>query len=319
MAALLFAWAGVSPVLAAEPFPSRPIRLVVPFGTGGPTDLVARGIATKMSASLGQPVHVENRAGAGGAIGADAVAKARPDGYTIGIATASTHEFTPACSKEPPYHPVNDFEMVGLIATAPTLVLVKGDAMFTSFAELIAASRKEPERYTWGTPGVCSNAHFLVEMLNRSGGGRILPVPYRGNNQATLDLIAGRVTLASDAVTTVSMGFIASGAVRPIAIIGKSGLDALRGVPTFADQGFDVGAFNVWQGLVAPAKTPADVVGRLNAALRDALQDAALQQRWLDDGVTPSPDLSPAAMKAQIQAGYENARRLAEALGLAIN
>jgi tripartite-type tricarboxylate transporter receptor subunit TctC len=319
MPAVLLAWACACVAVAAEAFPAGPIRLVVPFGTGGPTDLVARGLAQRMGAALGQPVHVENRAGAGGAIGADAVAKAKPDGLTIGIATASTHEYTPACRKDPPYHPVRDFEMVGLIATSPTLVFVKGDSAHTGFAEILAASRNNPGAYTWGTPGICSNAHFLVELLNRSGGGRLTPVPYRGNNQATVDLIAGRITLASDAVTPVSLGFIASGAVRPVAIIGRSELAALRNVPSFGDQGLDIGTFSVWQGLVAPAGTPPGIVARLNAALRTALADPALRQRWQDEGVSPAADSSPGAMKAQIQAGYESSRRLAEELGLSAN
>jgi tripartite-type tricarboxylate transporter receptor subunit TctC len=319
MSVFLLASTGVPWAQAADAFPSGPIRLIVPFGTGGPTDLVARELSARMGAALGQPVHVENRAGAGGAIGADAVAKARPDGYTIGVATASTHEYTPACRRDSPYHPVRDFEMVGLVATSPTLVFVKGDSKFSSFPDILAASRQDPGAYTWGTPGVCSNAHFLVEILNRSGAGRITPVPYRGNNQAAVDLIAGRITLASDAVTTVSLGFVTSGAVRPVAIIGESELGALKGVPSFRDQGLDIGAFSVWQGLVAPAKTPSDIVARLNAALRHALADPGLQRRWQDDGITPSSDNSPKAMKAQIQAGYESSRQLAEELGLSSN
>lgn len=316
VAIFLLALGSASAVAAADGFPNRPIRLIVPFAPGGTTDIVARTLADKMGAALKQPIQVDNRSGAGGAIGADAVAKARPDGYTVGVATASTHEFTPACNKDSPYHPVSDFEMIGLVSTSPAMVYVKGDSTLTSFAEILAASRKEPGAYTWGTPGVCSNTHFLVELVNRSGGGKITPVPYRGNSAATADLIAGRLTLASDAVNPASVGFVNSGAVRPIAMIGKSDVAALRNVPTFRDQGLDVGAFNVWQGLVAPAKTPSAIVAALNAALREALADPELRRRWLNDGITPFPDTAPSRMRAQVQAGYESSRKLAEEMGV---
>lgn len=317
-AIFLCAWVGTSAVLAAEDFPDKPIRLIVPFAAGGTTDLVARSLAERMGAALGQLVQVDNRAGAGGAIGTDAVVKARPDGYTIGMATASTHEFTPACNKDVRYHPVNDFEMLGLVATTPSVVFVKADSKLGSLADVLAASRANPGTTTWGTPGVCSNTHFLVALVNKNGGGQIAPVPYRANNLATVDLVAGRLTLASDGVSAAS-ALMSSGAVRPIAIIGTTTVGALRNVSSFRDQGVDIGQFQVWQGLVAPAKTPSVVLARLNAALRSALADAKLQQRWLDDGITPSPDPSPATMKAQVQAGFESAQKLAGMLQLSTN
>jgi tripartite-type tricarboxylate transporter receptor subunit TctC len=299
----------------ADEFPNRPIRLIVPFGVGGPTDVVGRMLADKLAAVLKQPVVVENRGGAGGAIGTQMVARAKPDGYTVGLATASTHEFTPACSKTA-YHPVDDFEMIGLISTSPVLVYVTRNSSFAGLGDILAASRREPGKYTWGTAGVCSITHILVELVNKSGQGRIVPVPYQGNNAATTDLIAGNITLASDAVTPTSLGLVTSGTVRPLAIIGRSDIEALKTVPPLRDFGIDVGTLTVWQGLVAPAKTPASVVARLNAALREALADPELRRRWQDDGITPYPDNRPEALRQLVQAGYETSRKLVAELGI---
>jgi len=320
---VLLACAGVAfagaPAWAADAYPSKPIRLVVPFAAGGPTDVVARMLAEKMGASLKQPVVVDNRGGAGGALGTDLVAKATPDGYTIGLATASTHEFSPACAKEPPYHPVKDFEMVGIIATTPSMLFVKSDSPYAGLKELLAASRKDPGKITWGTPGACSNTHFLVELVNRSGNGKIAPVPYRGNSQANTDLIGGVLTMGSDAVTPATIGLIRAGQIRPVALTSRSNIDLLKAVPTYAEQGVNIGAFTIWQGLVAPAKASPEVVRKLNASLRQALADPVLRSKWIEAGITPYPDNSPEKMRAHVQEGYDGSRKLAQELGITAN
>ena len=310
--------AGV-PALASDGYPRKPVRLIVPFAAGGPTDVVARMLADKMAVALKQPVLVDNRGGAGGALGTDAVAKAAPDGYTIGLATASTHEFSPACAKEPPYHPVRDFEMVGIIATTPSVLFVKKDSPFVGLKDLLAASRKDPGKVTWGTPGSCSNTHFLVELVNRSGSGKIAPIPYRGNSQANTDLIGGQLTIGSDAVTPTTVGLIRSGQIRPVALTSRSDIDVLKGVTTYAEQGVDIGAFTIWQGMVAPAKTPAEVIKTLNAALRQALADPGLRSKWVEAGITPYPDNSPEKMRAHVQQGFDGSRKLAQELGITPN
>lgn len=318
----LFRWASflgllsAAPAFAANDFPDKPIRMIVPFAAGGPSDIVARTLAEKMGAALRQPIIVDNKGGAGGAIGTDAVAKARPDGYTLGLATASTHEYTPACAKDSPYQPVNDFEMVGMIASTPTVLFVRRDSAFSGLKEILEASRKDPGRVNWGVPGNCSNMHFLLEMVNKSGNGRIAAIPYRGNSAANTDLLAGQITMAADAVSPATIGFIKSGAIRPIALSARTDIDVLRAVPTYADLGINVGTFSAWQGLAVPAKTPKEIVEKLNGALRTALADPELRNKWLAVGIVPATDSTPAAMRNHIKAGYEGSRKLANELHL---
>jgi tripartite-type tricarboxylate transporter receptor subunit TctC len=303
-----------APIAAHAEFPVRPVRMIVPFAAGGPSDIVARMLAEKMGAALKQPVVVDNRGGAGGAIGTDTVAKSKPDGYTLGLATASTHEFTPACNKDSPYHPVNDFEMVGMISSTPTMLFVKRESPIGGLKEILDLSRKDAGQITWGIPGNCSNMHFLLEIMNKAGNGKITPVPYRGNSAANSDLLAGQITMVGDAVSPATIGLVKSGSVRPIAISAKSDVDPLQAVPTYADLGLNVGTFAAWQGLVLPARTPRDIVQKLNAALRTALADPELKSKWLAAGISPAPTSNPDAMRNLIKAGYENSRKLADEL-----
>jgi tripartite-type tricarboxylate transporter receptor subunit TctC len=303
-----------APAPALADFPDKPIRMIVPFAAGGPSDIVARMLAEKMGAALKQPIVVDNRGGAGGAIGTDAVAKAKPDGYTLGLATASTHEFTPACNKDSPYHPINDFEMVGVISSTPTLLFVKRDSSIAGLKEILELSRKDQGQITWGIPGHCSNMHFLLEIMNKSGNGKIMPVPYRGNSAANADLIAGQITMVGDAVSPATIGLVKSGTVRPVAISSKSDVEPLQTVPTYAELGLNVGTFAAWQGLVLPARTPREIVQRLNGALRTALADPELKSKWLAAGISPAPENNPEAMRNLIKAGFENSRRLSKEL-----
>jgi tripartite-type tricarboxylate transporter receptor subunit TctC len=318
--AALVAACCLAPTLATgQDYPNKPIRLIVPFAAGGPTDVVARMLAEKMGAVLKQSLVVDNRGGAGGALGTDALAKARADGYTIGLATASTHEFAPACSKDSPYHPVNDFSMVGIIATAPSMLYVRKDAEYAGLKDVVSASLAKPGQITWGTPGPCSNTHFLIALVNKAAGARITPVPYRGNSAASTDLISGVLTLASDAITPASIGLIKSGSVRPIALTAKTDVPELHGVPTYADLGVDIGSFTIWQGLVAPAKTPPEVLARLNTALKQALADPDLRQRWAQAGIQPYPDNRPETMRRLVLERFQASRQLAAELGIQAN
>ncbi|WP_179106805.1 tripartite tricarboxylate transporter substrate binding protein [Variovorax sp. KK3] len=312
---MLWVWlAAPSPALAD--FPDKPIRMIVPFAAGGPTDVVARMLAEKMGAALKQSVVVDNRGGAGGAIGTDAVAKARPDGYTLGLATASTHEFTPACNKDTPYDPVNDFQMIGMISSTPTVLFVKRESPLPGLKEVLELSRQNREPVTWGVPGNCSNMHFLLELINKSANAKIAPIPYRGNSAANTDLLAGQITMVGDAVSPATLGLIKSGSVRPIALSAKTDVEPLQNVPTYAELGINVGTFSAWQGLVAPAKTPPEIVEKLNGALRTALADPELKSKWVSAGIAPSQANAPDIMRSRIKAGFENSRKLAEELHL---
>ena len=303
----------------AGAYPERPVRMIVPFAAGGPTDVVARMLADKMSAALGQPIVVENRGGAGGMLGTRATAEAAADGYTIGMATASTHAFSAACNEDAPYDPVQDFAMVGIISTTPSIVFVKQDSPYRRLDEILQASRQDPDQVTWGTPGVCSNTHFLIELVNKAAGSRIVAVPYRGNSAVNNDLLGGVLTLASDAVTPATVGLIETGRIRPLALTEPSDLPLLDGVPTYGELGVNIGSFVVWQGLVAPAGTPDDRIDVLNRALRTALADPDLRQRWSAAGITPFPDNSPQRMLSYVRDGYDTSRRLVAELGIAAN
>lgn len=292
------AWTGPT---RAQAWPTRPIRLVVAFGTGSGNDLIARDLARPMSESLGQPVVVENRLGGGGSVGTDAVAKAAPDGYTIGLGTSSQLVMNPGLYKTLPFDVDRDLRGVGLIARTP-LVLVASNQMPRTLRELIAHARAHPGRVTYGSGGIGSISHIVGEAFAKAADIQLLHVPYKGNGPALVDLAGGHVNLLFD-------GFVSAG---PIAQQGRAQLLAISGdkrsavnpaVPTFAEQGLPQYEASTWNCLFAPARTPNDVIDKLNAALNKALLTPAVQQRLTQgasEAIGPStPEQSDAYARSQ--------------------
>jgi len=226
------------PVLAQDKYPSKPIRLVVPFTVGGPTDIVARIVAAKLTELLGQQVLVDNRAGAGGKIGSDAVAKAAPDGYTLVLATVSTHSVNPTLYKTVPYDPVKDFTPIGLVGDIPLLLSVHQAVPAKNVAELIALVKANPGKYSYGSPGLGSMGHLCGESLRVLGGNLDLTnVTYRGGGPMMNDLASGQIPMVFEGTPT-SLPQIHAGTIRPIAAGSLNRTRTLPDLPTMQEQGF---------------------------------------------------------------------------------
>ena len=270
--------AGVVPRIARaqESWPARPLRIVVAFATGSGNDVIARLLAPRLSDSLGQPVTVENRTGAGGMIGTDAVAKAAPDGYTLGLGTSSQLVMNPALYRSMPFDIDRDLTTVGLISSTP-LVLVSKKGGWPDMAALIAAAKANPGRITYGSGGNGSISHIVGETFKREAGVDLLHVPYKGNGPATVDLAAGVVDLVFDGFATVGQQHRA-GTMRILATNGRRHPD-YPDVPTFAEAGVPGYEAYTWNCLIAPKATPRVIVERINRELNRALDSAEMRKR----------------------------------------
>ena len=255
----------------AQPYPNRPIRMVVPFPAGGPTDAMARIISDRLAVVLGQTVIVESRGGgAGGSIGAKAVATADPDGYTLLITPGGALTTGPAVHSNIGYDPLKAFVPVARVTEAPNVVSVHEDLPVKSLAELIAYAKANPGKMTWGSQGFGTAPHLLFEMFKLETGVDILHVPYRGTAPMLAAIVAGEVQMVADPLSS-SLPHIISGKLRPLAIAGPS---AARNCPPCRQRlrlGYPKLLAPFWLGVVAPAGTPAPVIDKLNAALRESL------------------------------------------------
>ncbi|MBL8384218.1 MAG: tripartite tricarboxylate transporter substrate binding protein [Burkholderiales bacterium] len=260
----------------AQAFPARAIRIVVPAGAGGAADLLARAVGEAMGAALGTSVVIENRGGAGGIIGADAVAKAAPDGHTL-LVTSNTLVIAPALYKVP-YDTEKDFAPVGLMATAPNLLVASADLGVKTLADLIALARREAGRLAYGSPAVGSAAHLTVEMLARAAGIRLTHVPFKGPQQAIMETIAGRVPITIAGVSN-ALPHLKAGKLIGLAVAGDERSRLVPGVPTFAVAGVWGVYAALWFAMLAPAATPRPVLDRLNVQLNAALKAPEVQAR----------------------------------------
>jgi tripartite-type tricarboxylate transporter receptor subunit TctC len=284
----------------AQAWPERPIRLIVPFPPGGGTDVISRQLAERMAANTGWTIVVENRAGAGGNIGLDAVAKAAPDGYTIGMGQASNLAINPALYAKMPYDPLKDFAPISSIATQGLVVVVSAKSAFRNLADLLAAAHKKADGVSLAHPGNGTIGHLAGEMLSHQAGVKILIVPYKGIAPALTELMGGQVDVLFGNPLAV-MPLVAGDLVRPIAVSSARRLAALPNVPTVAELGFaGFDAVN-WSGLVAPAHTPDVVIARFNSEAAAALRRSEMIERLALDGSEPFPS-SVAAFAAFMRA-----------------
>jgi tripartite-type tricarboxylate transporter receptor subunit TctC len=270
----------------AQVWPERPIRLIVPFPPGGGTDVISRQLAERMAANTGWTIVVENRAGAGGNIGLDAVAKAAPDGYTIGMGQASNLAINPTLYAKMPYDPLKDFAPISSIASQGLVVVVSAKSTFLSLADLVAAAKKKPDGVSLAHAGNGTIGHLAGEMLSRQAGVKILIVPYKGIAPAVTELMGGQVDVLFGNPLAV-MPLVTGGLLRPIAVSSLRRLGALPEVPTVAESGFaGFDAVN-WSGLVAPARTPDTLISRFNAEATAALRRPEMVERLALDGSEP--------------------------------
>jgi tripartite-type tricarboxylate transporter receptor subunit TctC len=262
--ALLIAWLPANAQSTA--YPSRPIRLVVPYAPGGVSDITGRILAQKMTELLGQSVVVENRAGAGGMLGTGAVAKAEPDGYTVVLSSLSAYAIGPRLVKAPLYDPIKDFTPIGTVALAPTILTVNTALPFQSVQDVIAYAKANPGKLSYGSSGIGSVAHISAEVLRASTGIEIVHVPYKSAAQAYPDMIAGSVSMIFDALPS-AIQHIRAGKARPIAMMSDRRASLVPDVPTFAEAGYPQATLRLWVGVHGPANLPAPIVQRLNDTL----------------------------------------------------
>jgi len=283
-----------SGAIAQENYPSRSIRMVVPFAAGGPTDIVARVMGARMGELLGQQFVVENRAGAGGNLGADAVAKSPSDGYTLLMATVSTHAINPGLYKKIPYDPVRDFMPVGQVGVTPTLLGVNPSIPATDVKSLVALLKANPGKYTYGSSGIGSILHLCGEQFKTLAGGlNVVHVPYRGSAPMMNDLIGGQISMAFDATPT-ALPQALSGAIRPLGAGMGERMRALPDLATLQEQGLAGFECYTWNAILAPANTPQPFVVRLNKAMNQALDDPEVFKRLQEVGIDPTPGSTPA-------------------------
>jgi tripartite-type tricarboxylate transporter receptor subunit TctC len=276
-----------SPV-AAQELPSRPIRMVVAFPAGGPTDFVARVLADKLKALLGQAVIVENRAGANGAIGAEYVARAEPDGTTLFLTTVGAVAVTPHLMAKVAYDPIRDFAPITLVVRNTTILVVKPDLPVASAKELAARAAQNPGAIAIASTGSGSMPHLALELYQAAADVKFLHVPYRGAAAALSDLLGGQVQ-GMFADVPVLLSQIQGGKIRPLAAASAARNAALPDVPTLAEQGFPATSADNWYGLLAPARTPAAVVGKLHDAVVTALAAPDLREKLIWSGAIPAP------------------------------
>jgi tripartite-type tricarboxylate transporter receptor subunit TctC len=301
----------------AQAWPERPIRLIVPFPPGGGTDVISRQLAERMAANTGWTIIVENRAGAGGNIGLDAVAKAAPDGYTIGMGQASNLAINPALYARMPYDPLKDFAPISSIASQGLVVVVSAKSAFRSLADLLAAAKQKPDGVSLAHPGNGTIGHLAGEMLSRRAGVKILIVPYKGIAPAVTELMGGQVDVLFGNPLAV-MPLVTGNLLRPIAVSSAHRLAALPDVPTVAESGFaGFDAVN-WSGLVAPAHTPDALIARLNTEAAAALRRPEMTERLALDGSEAFPS-SVAAFAAFMQAERAKWGAIVHDIGLRID
>jgi tripartite-type tricarboxylate transporter receptor subunit TctC len=287
---------------AEDKYPSKPVRIVVSFSAGGPTDTVARVMGAKMADLLGQQFVVENKVGAGGNIGADLVAKAAPDGYTLLMATVSTHAINPGLYKNMPYDPVRDFAPIGQVGVTPTLLGVHPSVPATDVKSLVALIKENPGKFTYGSSGLGSILHLCGEQFKALAGGiNIVHVPYRGSAPMMSDLVGGQISMAFDATPT-ALPQAQSGAIRAIGAGMATRMRAMPELPTLQEQGLKGFECYTWNAILAPADTPQPIVDRLSEAINKALEDPAVFKRLQEAGIDPTPGSTPKQAAAFVKA-----------------
>jgi tripartite-type tricarboxylate transporter receptor subunit TctC len=278
---------------AQDRYPSKPVRMVVSFAAGGPTDIVARVMSAKMADIIGQQFVVENRTGAGGNTGAADVARSSPDGYTLLMATVSTHAINPGLYKKIPYDAVKDFAPIGQVGVTPILLVTHPSVAATDVKSLVTLLKANPGKYTYGSSGVGSILHLCGEQFKTLAGGLdITHVPYRGSSALMKDLIAGQISMAFDATPSAGPQ-VESGAIRALAGGMAERLRTLPKLPTMQEQGMKGYECYTWNAILAPAGTPQPVVDRLSAAVQKAMEDPTVIKRLQDVGVDPTPGRGP--------------------------
>ncbi len=300
-----------------DKYPDRPLRLVVPFPPGGPTDVFARVLSVGLAEQLGQQVIIDNKAGAGGNVGTELVAKAKPDGYTLLFGTAATHGINVSLYANLPYDPLKDFELVALTGLVPMVLLVPPGQPRT-LTELVAKLKAEPGKWSYASSGNGTTNHLAGELFKTRTGIDAMHVPYRGSGPALQDLIAGRLAFMFDSFGT-SLEQIKAGKLYAVAIMADKRSQVRPEVPTTAEAGFADFVAGTWNVVAAPAGTPKEIVDRLNVSVNKALKDATVAERLQQLGIEAVVDSTPASTRAFVQAEIAKWREVVKTAGARVD
>lgn len=299
-AAVIILTAGFSGVaLAQAGYPDKPVRLIVPFPPGGGTDILGRIVADKLTTTLGWKVVVENKAGAGGTVGLDAAAKAKPDGYTLVIAQTSNLSIAPSIMSGLPYDPVKNFAPVRLIAAVPLAIVVGANSPIKSMADLVAAAKANPGKLLFASPGNATVAHLAGELFQKTAGIKYTHVPYKGTAQALPDVISGRASFFVASIESATAQ-VKSGQLRAIAVSSLTRAPQWPDVPTVAESGFPGFEAITWFGVAVPAGTPAPIIARLDTEVAKVLDAPDVKER-----LNGKVDIGPAAFAALIKSDHD--------------
>lgn len=298
--ALLVALAAVCPSLAgaADPYPSRPIRIIVPFAPGGVADVVIRTVSPALGETLGQPIVVENKGGGGGTLGTALAAQAAPDGYTF-VAPAASHTTTPELYTKLPFDPIKDFAAVTQIAVVPYLLVVNPSLPVNNLQEFIALAKSKPNTLTYGSAGSGSSNHLAGELFASMAGVQLTHTPYKGSGPALTDVMGGHLSFMFDAVNT-SLANIKSGRLKALGVGTLSKSRTVPELPTISDSGLKGFEAVTWVGLLAPAGTPKEVIDRVNRAIVEVIARPDVRDKLLAQGAEPVGS-SPAAFDATVR------------------
>lgn len=312
--ALVATAAGVAERAQAQDYPSRPIRVLIAFPPGGPTDFVGRLLADKMSALVGQRVYIENKAGANGTVGADIIAKADPDGYSLFLTTAGAVTISPHVMANLPYDSLRDFAPIAEVVTNTTVLVVTPKTAIKTAKELVALAKQKPGTITFGSTGIGSTTHLAQVLLADAANVQFLHVPYRGAAPMLTDLLGGQVqVIAAD--LTVLMAQIEAGTVVPIGAVANQRNPTIPDVPTLAEQGYPNTDASNWYALLAPAKTPPALINKLNNALNTALADPDVRSKIVKSGAVPVGG-TPEALATFMRAEYDKWGRVVREHGI---
>jgi tripartite-type tricarboxylate transporter receptor subunit TctC len=307
---------GVTSPAHAQAYPNKPITLIVPFPPGGTTDVLARSLGEKLSQSIGQPVIVESKPGAGATIGADYVAKAKPDGYTL-LVGAVHHTIATSVYKKLPYDFQKDLTPITTIALVPNVLVINSSNPAKNVAELVAAAKTQPGKFSYGSNGNGTAQHLIGTQFENATGAQILHVPYKGSGPLTTDLLGGQITMSFDTVTPV-LAHIKAGKLRALAVTTGTRSGALPDVPTMNEAGLKDFNIGTWFGVLAPAATPKDIVAKLSTEMVKVIQSADFKKRMADIGAEPIGD-TPEQMAKQIKDETEKFAKLVKQANVTID
>jgi len=314
---LMLAGLGMGGTVAAQDYPTRPIRLVVPFAPGGGTDLLARTLALKLNEAWGQPVINDNRAGGTGAVGSVLVAQAAPDGYTLILVTSSTHAISPNFFRKPPYNPVKDFAPISLVANAPEVVVVHPSVPANSIKELIALAKAKPDTLNYASAGTGTIGHMAAELFKVVTGTKITHVPYKGTGDAIREVLGGQVQIMIGAPGAV-IQHIRSGKLRALAACTRQRLPEIKDIPTMAEAGYPAVEASNWYAILATAGSPSAVISKLNREIVRIMQLPEIKEMILRQGYEAMTS-TPEELGTLIRTDLAKWSKVVKATGMTIN